>query len=308
MQEKKKLRVAVIQDSPVIMDKDNTLVKVEKLAGKASREGAELILFPEAFIPCYPRGLSFGAVVGSRTPEGRKDWARYYENSISISGPEVDIIKRIAEKTKAYLAIGAIEKEAGSLYCSLLYFSPDGALLARHRKLKPTASERLIWAEGDGSTLSYINTPFGVVSGLICWENYMPLARAAIYRHNPSIYLTPTADQRPGWQSTIQHIALESRSFVLSSNQFVKKSFYPTDLADQPEIMSRGGSAIIDPLGNYLAGPVWDKEDILVADLDLTAVIEARFDFDVCGHYARPDVFTLLVNEQPEKGTTPGHL
>ncbi len=311
---KKKLRVAVIQDSPVIMDKENTLVKVEKLAGRASREGAELMLFPEAFIPCYPRGLSFGAVVGSRTPEGRKDWARYYENSISTCGPEVDTLKKIAEKNKAYLAIGVIEKEAGSLYCSLFYFSPDGALLARHRKLKPTASERLIWAEGDGSTLSYINTPYGVVSGLICWENYMPLARAAIYRHNPSIYLTPTADQRPGWQSTIQHIALESRSFVLSSNQFVKKSFYPTDLAcypdlaDQPEIMSRGGSAIIDPLGNYLAGPVWDKEDILVADLDLTAVIEARFDFDVCGHYARPDVFTLLVNEQPEKGTTPGHL
>lgn len=314
MQEKKKLRVAVIQDSPVIMDKVNTLVKVEKLAGKASREGAELILFPEAFIPCYPRGLSFGAVVGSRTPEGRKDWARYYENSISISGPEVDILKRIAEKTKAYLAIGAIEKEAGSLYCSLLYFSPDGALLARHRKLKPTASERLIWAEGDGSTLSYINTPFGVVSGLICWENYMPLARAAIYRHNPSIYLTPTADHRPGWQSTIQHIALESRSFVLSSNQFVKKSSYPIDLAcyselaDQPEIMSRGGSAIIDPLGNYLAGPVWDQDDILIADLYLAAVIEARFDFDVCGHYARPDVFTLLVNEQPGRDTDPGHL
>jgi nitrilase len=314
MQEKKKLRVAVIQDSPVIMDKENTLVKVEKLAGKASREGAQFILFPEAFIPCYPRGLSFGAVVGSRTPEGRKDWARYYENSISISGPEVDILKRIAEKTKAYLAIGAIEKEAGSLYCSLLYFSPDGALLARHRKLKPTASERLIWAEGDGSTLSYINTPYGVVSGLICWENYMPLARAAIYRHNPSIYLTPTADHRPGWQSTIQHIALESRSFVLSSNQFIKKSFYPRDLAcyseltEQPEIMSRGGSAIIDPLGNYLAGPVWDKDDILIADLDLAAVIEARFDFDVCGHYARPDVFTLLVNEQPGNDTDPGHL
>jgi len=314
VQKKKKLRVAVVQDSPVIMDKENTLVKVESLAGEASGEGAELILFPEAFIPCYPRGLSFGAVVGSRTPEGRKDWARYYENSISISGPEVDMLKRIAEKNKAYLAIGAIEKEVGSLYCSLFYFSPEGELLARHRKLKPTASERLIWAEGDGSTLSYINTPFGVVSGLICWENYMPLARASIYRHNPSIYLTPTADHRPGWQSTIQHIALESRSFVLSSNQFINKSFYPTDLAcyselaDQPEIMSRGGSAIIDPLGNYLAGPVWDKADILVADLDLAAIIEARFDLDVCGHYARPDVFTLLVNEGAGNGTDPGHL
>jgi len=312
--ETKKLRVAVIQDSPVIMDKEKTLFKVEELAGRASKEGADLILFPEAFIPCYPRGLSFGAVVGSRKPEGRKDWARYYENSISINSPEVDMLKGIAEKNKVYLAIGVIEKEAGSLYCSLFYFGPDGALLARHRKLKPTASERLIWAEGDGSTLSYINTPFGVVSGLICWENYMPLARAAIYRHNPSIYLTPTADHRPGWQSTIQHIALESRSFVLSSNQFVKKSSYPTDLAcyaelaDQPEIMSRGGSAIIDPLGNYLAGPVWDREDILLADLDLNAVIEARFDFDVCGHYSRPDVFTLLVKEQPGKGSDPGKL
>lgn len=298
-----KVKVAVVQAASVIMDKKGCLEKVRKMAGEAVEKEAKIILFPEAFIPCYPRGLSFGSVVGSRSLEGRKDWARYYNNSIDVPGPDTAFLGNVAKETGAYLAIGVMENEKGTLYCTLLYFDPKGFLLAKHRKLKPTGSERLIWGEGDGSTLASVDTPYGAMSGLICWENYMPLARAAIYQKNPSIYLAPTADHRESWQCTIRHIALEARGFILSCNQFVTKDMYPSDLAcyseldNQPEIMSRGGSAIVDPLGNYLAGPVWDREEVIVADLDLGAVIEARYDFDVTGHYARPDVFTLHVDE-----------
>lgn len=302
------VRVAVVQAASVIMDKEGTLRKIEQLTEQAAGEGAKIVLFPEAFIPCYPRGLSFGSVVGSRTPAGRKDWARYYRNSIDVPGTETGYLGALAAAHEIYLSIGVIEREGGTLYCTLLYFGPDGSLLAKHRKLKPTGSERLIWGEGDGSTLSTVETPWGVMGGLICWENYMPLARAAIYSQNPSIYLAPTADQREGWQCSMRHIALEGRCFVLSCNQFVTKDMYPEDLEgyselkDQPSILSRGGSAIIDPLGNYVAGPVWDKEDILLADLDMEQVIESRYDFDVMGHYSRPDVLSLLVNEEEKRG------
>ena len=302
------VRAAVVQAAPVIMDKRGTMERIRKLTGEAAEQGARIILFPEAFIPCYPRGLSFGSVVGNRSMGGRKDWARYYDNSIDVPGPETEELGKLAAKSGVYLSIGVMEREGGTLFCTLLYFGPDGSLLAKHRKLKPTGSERLIWGEGDGSTLAAVNTPYGVMSGLICWENYMPLARAAIYGRNPSIYLAPTADQREGWQCSMRHIALEGRCFVLSCNQFVTKDMYPRDLQcfqdleSQPDILCRGGSAIIDPLGSYLAGPSWDREEILCADLDLSAVVEARYDFDVTGHYARPDVFTLLVNGEPLRG------
>ena len=302
------VRVAVVQAAPAVMDREGTLAKIVQLAEGACEKGARIILFPEAFIPCYPRGLSFGSVVGSRSAAGRKDWGRYYDNSIDVPGPDTDFLGGLAARTGAYIAIGVMERAGGTIYCTLLYFGPDGSLLAKHRKLKPTGSERLIWGEGDGSTLAAVETPYGVMSGLICWENYMPLARAAIYGKNPSIYLAPTADQREGWQCSMRHIALEGRCFVLSCNQFVTKDMYPRDLAcfsdleGQPDVLCRGGSAIIDPLGNYVAGPVWDREETLIADLDLGAVIEARYDFDVMGHYARPDVFTLIVDDEERSG------
>lgn len=299
------VRAAVVQLAPVIMDTEATLEKVGRLTGAAADKGAKIILFPEASVPCYPRGMNFGTSVGSRSPEGRKDWARYYNGSVDVPGPETKALGEMAAAAGAYLSIGVMEREGGTLFCTLLYFGPDGTLLAKHRKLKPTGSERLIWGEGDGSTLAAVNTPYGVMSGLICWENYMPLARAAIYGYGTSIYLAPTADQRESWQASMRHIALEGRCFVLSCNQFVTKDMYPKDLhcideiQSQPEIMCRGGSAILDPMGNYLAGPSWDREEILIADLDMSAVVEARYDFDVNGHYARPDVFTLLVNGEP---------
>ncbi|HOI82188.1 MAG TPA: carbon-nitrogen hydrolase family protein [Synergistales bacterium] len=299
------VKVAVVQAAPVFMDKEGTLRKALDLVETCGKQDARIIVFPEAFIPAYPRGLSFGAVVGSRSPEGRKDFRRYFENSVDVPSETTVALGQAAKKHGAYLVMGVVEREGGTLYCTILYFGPDGSLLGKHRKLKPTASERIIWGEGDGSTLTVLDTPYGKMGGLICWENYMPLARAAIYGKGATLYLAPTADSREEWQSTIRHIALEGRCFVISVNQYVNKSIYPADLAcygdlkDLPEEMCSGGSAILGPLGQYLAGPVRGREEILVADLDLGLIGESRFDFDVIGHYARPDVLSLSVNEGP---------
>lgn len=303
-----RVRVAVVQAAPVVMDRDATVDKVALLTAEAAGAGARLVLFPEAFVPAYPRGLSFGVVVGSRTDAGRRTYARYVANAVDVPGPVTERLGAIAREHGVYLAIGVIERDAisgGTLYCTLLYFAPDGRLLGKHRKLKPTAAERLIWGEGDGSTLPVFPTEFGRIGGLICWENYMPLARMAMYTQGVELYLAPTADARDGWQATIQHIALEGRCFVLASNQFVTKAHYPADLEGredldgQPEVLSRGGSAIISPLGDYLAGPLYGEEGILYADLDGAALAGAKFDFDVVGHYARDDVFSYAVNWRP---------
>ena len=300
-----KVKVAVVQAAPVLFDREATVEKTCRLTAEAAAQGAKLILFPEAFIPAYPRGLTFGTVVGSRSPQGRDTWQAYWSNAVDIPSPATEALGAAARQAKAYLVVGVIEREGGTLYCTTLYFNPAGELVGKHRKLKPTAAERLIWGEGDGSTLTVIDTEFGKVGGLICWENYMPLARMAMYSKGVELYLAPTADSRDNWQATIRHIALEGRCFVLGCNQFVTKSMYPADLAgvedlaSQPEIMCRGGSAIISPLGEVLAGPLFDKEGMLFADLDLAEVARSKFDFDVVGHYARPDVFQLSVNEKP---------
>jgi len=304
------VRTAVVQAAPVLFDREATVRKTCDLTADAAAQGAKLILFPEAFIPAYPRGLSFGTVVGSRNAEGRRLWQRYWDNAVDVPGPTTEALGEAAREAGAHLAIGVVERDTdfsrGTLYCTLLYFGPDGRLLGKHRKLKPTASERLIWGEGDGSTLTVIETGFGKIGGLICWENYMPLARMAIYGKGVDIYLAPTADSRDTWQATLQHIACEGRCFVLGCNQFVTKNMYPDDLpgleelADQPDVMCRGGSAIVSPLGEVLAGPLYGKEGTLLADLDLGEVARSKFDFDVVGHYARPDVFQLIVNERPQ--------
>jgi nitrilase len=303
-------KVAVVQAAPVLFNWEATVEKACLLTAEAATQNAKLILFPEAFIPAYPRGLSFGIVVGSRSPEGRRTWQRYWENSIEVPGPATEALGAAVQQADAYLAIGVIERDSqssgGTLYCTLLYFSPDGRLMGKHRKLKPTAGERYIWGEGDGSTLPAFKTALGKIGGLICWENYMPLARMTMYSKGVEIYLAPTADARDTWQSTLRHIACEGRCFVLGCNQFVTKDMYPSDLdgveelASQPEILCRGGSAIISPLGEVLAGPLFNQEGILFADLDLGEVARGKLDFDVVGHYARPDVFQLIVDERPK--------
>lgn len=303
------VKAAVIQAAPVLFNREASVEKACRLTHEAAAQGAQLILFPEAFVPAYPRGLSFGTVVGSRSSQGRLTWQTYWANAVDIPGPATEALGEAARQANAYLAIGVIERDSqfsrGTLYCTLLYFSPAGQLIGKHRKLKPTAAERLIWGEGDGSTLTVLDTEVGKIGGLICWENYMPLARMAMYGKGVEIYLAPTADARETWQSTLQHIACEGRCFVLGCNQFVTKSMYPTglagldELAGQPEIMCRGGSAILSPLGEVLAGPLYDQEGMLCADLDLAQIARSKFDFDVTGHYARPDVFQLMINEKP---------
>ena len=305
------VRVAVVQAAPAILDREATVAKAVRLIGEAAGGGARLVVFPEAFVPAYPRGLSFGVVVGNRSAEGRRLWGRYLANAVEIPGPATDALGTAAREAGVWVAIGVIERDPvgrGTLYCTLLYFGPDGAILGKHRKLKPTAAERLIWGEGDGSTLPVFDTPFGRLGGLICWENYMPLARTALYMKGVELYLAPTADARDGWQATIRHIALEGRCFVLACNQYVTKAMYPTDLGPEaltdleeaPAEMCRGGSAIVSPLGDYLAGPLYGEEGILYADLAGDALAEAKFDFDPIGHYARPDVFKFWVNERPQ--------
>lgn len=300
------VKVAVVQAGSVIMDKQGCIEKAAKLLLEAGQNGAQLVVFPEAFIPCYPRGMGFGAVVGSRSLEGRKDYQRYWDNAIQVPSADTDALGAAVKEAGVYCVIGVIEKDQdtseGTVFCTALYFGPDGKLLGKHRKLKPTASERLIWGEGDGSTLKVIETPFGRVGSLICWENYMPLARAAMYAQGVQIYVAPTADSRDTWFATMRHIAIEGRCFVIGCNQYSSKSDYPEDIAsrdefkDLPEEMCRGGSCIVNPLGAFVVEPVIGKETIIYADLDLGQVAQGQFDFDAMGHYSRPDVFQLIVN------------
>jgi len=305
-----KVKVAVVQAASVLFDREACLEKLHHLVIKGAQEGAQLLLFPEAFIPAYPRGLTFGTVIGNRSDEGRQIWHRYWSNAIDMRGPSIQTIGKTAQEAQVYLAVGVIEREGqysrGTLYCTMLYFGPDGKLLGKHRKIKPTGAERLIWGEGDGSTLTVFDTPWGGCGGLICWENYMPMARMAIFTKGVDIYLAPTADSRDTWQATLRHIACEGRCFVLGCNQFVTKDMYPEDLPgieeieNLPNIMCRGGSAIISPFGEVLAGPLYDREDFLLAELDLSEVVKSKFDLDVTGHYARNDIFQLSIDENPK--------
>jgi nitrilase len=307
MPDPRTVRVAVVQAAPALFDRAAGTDKACKLVREAAVNGARLVLLPEAYLPGYPRGLGFGTLVGGRTPAGRDLWRWYWEESVQVPGPTTEALGAAAREANAFLAIGVVERDLGSLYCTLLVFGPDGTLLHRHRKLKPTAAERFIWGEGDGSSLRVLDTPVGRVGGLICWENYMPLARMALYQQGVEVYLAPTADARDSWVASLRHIACEGRCFVLGANQFVTRSMYPPALAaevkDQPEVMCRGGSVIVSPLGDILAGPAWDREETLYASLDLDDVVRGKMDLDVAGHYARPDVFQLTI--KPPRTDTP---
>ena len=286
-------KVAVIQAAPVLFNLNKTIDKIAQLTQEAAQAGAQLVLFPETFISVYPRGLSFGTVVGSRSEEGRATWLRYWESAIAVPSAAANRLAQIAKQYKVYLIVGITEKSTlgGTLYCTLVYYSPEGQLLGKHRKLKPTAAERIIWGEGDGSDLEVYPTPFGKIGGLICWENYMPMARMELYQQGVEIYLAPTADSRDAWVASMQHIALEGRCYVLSCNQLVTKDQYPidlpglADLKNLPDLMCRGGSLIVDPLGKILAGPLYGKEGILYATIDPAIIIRSKMDFDVIGHY-----------------------
>jgi nitrilase len=214
-------------------------------------------------------------------------------------------MSKAARANSVYLVMDVIERERGTLYCCVLFFAPDGTFLGKHRKVMPTASERLIWGYGDGSTLPVFDTPLGKLGAVICWENYMPLLRTFMYSQGIEIYCAPTADHRTTWSATMQHIATEGRCFVLGCNQFNRRRDFPkkyaTNFGDEPEtVFSRGGSCIVSPFGEFLAGPNFEDETILVAELDRDLLPKAKFDFDVVGHYSRPDIFRLTVDDQPK--------
>ena len=295
-----------MQAGTVLFDTRRSLEKLEYFCRQAAKLGAKLVLFPEAYLGGYPKGINFGAAVGSRSPEGRDQFRTYYEAAIDVPGPETAAIRELVAVLGIELVLGAIERSGGTLYCSVLFFGPDGVLRGKHRKLMPTASERLIWGMGDGSTMPVLQTEAGLVGAAICWENYMPLFRTAMYAKNVNVWCAPTVDDREVWQSTMRHIALEGRCFVLSACQYLLRSdcpswYHPIQGDDPGTVLIGGGSVIVSPLGEILAGPARDGEIVLTADIDLGEIARGKFDLDVVGHYARPDVFTLTVDERPKR-------
>ncbi|KAJ9296349.1 hypothetical protein DTO217A2_8846 [Paecilomyces variotii] len=307
--------VAAIQAAPVSFDLPKSIQKVAEFTSKAAAAGANLVVFPEGFLSAYPWRYAFDATIGAREPRGRKWYAKYYNSAVAIPSVEMDQLCEIARENNVYLSVGIIEKDGGTLYCTALLLGRDGAILSRHRKLIPTAAERLVWGRGAGDGLDVVDTEIGKVGGLICWENYMPAARLALYQQGIEIYIAPNADDLPSWIATMQHIAKEGRCFVISVNQFCKVSDFPSDYPpftpehhdrkpdgsrwEPDDILSHGGSCVVGPLGTFVSQPVWDKEEIILATLNKSDIVEARLDFDPVGSYSRPDIFSLTVNTKP---------
>lgn len=298
-------RVAVVQASPVMFDKAACVEKAVRLTAEAAEGGAELVVFPELFVPGYPYGMTFGFAVGRRQPSGRLDWKRYYDNSMLVPGPETEALGAAAKAAGVYLSIGVSEREenTATLYNTNLLFGPDGSLLTVHRKLKPTGAERVVWGDAQQDYFPVADTPWGKVGSLICWESYMPLARVALYEKGVTLYLSPNTNDNEEWQATIRHIAIEGHCYFINADLFFTRGDYPKDLhcpeeiARLPELVCRGGSCVVDPYGHYETEPVWDREAVVYADLDLQKVPASRMEFDACGHYARPDVLDLRVHE-----------
>ena len=289
------VKVACVQAESVAFDRAATIDKVERLAAEVARNGARLALFPEAFIPVYPSNRWARFLAG--WADSTDVWAKLAQESITVPGPDSDRLAAIAKTSSLWLAMGANELERGTIYNSLLLYSPRGELALHHRKLMPTNHERLVWGLGDGRGLETVATELGAVGGLICWENLMPLARFALYEGGVEIYLAPTADDSDSWHDSMRHIARESRAFVLSCSAFQRAASYPDDVrvAEGDEVVGRGGSAILAPDGSYLAGPLWDEEGVLYAELDPARLYQARQRFDPAGHYHRPDLFRFDV-------------
>jgi len=298
-------KAAVAQAASIPDDSLASANKAADLIHQAARNGARLIVFPEAFLGGYPKGNSFGAPIGMRKPEGREAFKDYWEQAIDLDGPEVEAIAAATAETGIFAVIGCIERDFGTLYCTVLFFDGKRGLIDKHRKLMPTAGERLIWGFGDGSTMPVMETSLGRIGAVICWENYMPMLRMHMFSQGINIYCAPTADDRDTWLPSMRHIALEGRCFVLTACQHIKRSAFPDDyecaLGNEPDtVLMRGGSAIVDPLGNVLAGPNFEGEALIYADIDLAATVRGKFDFDATGHYARPDIFQLIVDDRPK--------
>jgi len=307
------VRAAAVQAESVVLDLEAGVEKACRLIGEAASQGARLIVFPESFLPVYPSGSLWGRGLSRfGAPQAKKAFARMRRASVEIPGPITDKLARAARQAQALVAIGVSEMEARgeTLYNTLLYLGPDGSILGKHRKLVPTNHERLLWGVGDGSTLQVLDTPVGRVGGLICWENYMPLARFALYAEGEQIHLAPTADDREIFLVNARNTAAEGRVFVVCVNMYLRKKSYPADfelaedLAAAPEELGAGGSAIVGPDGEVMAGPLWRQEGMLFADLDLERITQERQLLDVTGHFARPEVLRLSVNRTPQRSVS----
>ncbi|KAI8082886.1 carbon-nitrogen hydrolase [Halteromyces radiatus] len=302
------IRVSVAQVGTPKFELEPTMAKLESYVKQAREQNSRLVVFPEAFIGGYPKHSTFGMVIGARSPEGRQEYARYHKGAIVVPGPVTDRLVTLSKENDIFLVVGVIEREelTGSLYCTVVYIDPDQGYVGKHRKLMPTSTERTIWSGiADGSTLPVVANRDGHrISAVICWENYMPLLRSFMYSQGVQLYCAPTVDHRDVWQSTMQHVALEGRCFVLSACQFTRQKDYPEghagndlDGGDPEAPRSLGGSVIISPLGTILAGPLRGDEGLLTADLDMEEIIQSKLDLDPAGHYTRPDVFKLIVNQ-----------
>jgi nitrilase len=298
-------RAAVVQAASIPTDSLASARKAADLITEAAQAGARLAVFPEAFLGGYPKGASFGTAVGMRTQQGRLEYQSYYEAAIDLDGEEIRVVSAAAAVTDMFVVLGIIERAQGTVYCTALFLDGKRGVVAKHRKLMPTGAERLIWGFGDGSTLSVVDTALGRIGAVICWENYMPMLRMAMYSQGVTLYCAPTADDRDGWAATMRHIALEGRCFVLSACQHISRAAYPADydcaLGNDPSTtLMRGGSMIVAPLGEVLAGPEYAGETILYAQIDPAEIVRGKYDFDVVGHYSRPDIFNLSVNVAPQ--------
>ena len=295
--------VACVQAEPVILDRERTIDKLAALTAEAARAGAQLVVFPEAFVPAYPSSAWAKFLAGWADPQAKAAFAMLAREAVEVPGPDAERLGEIAREHEVWLVTGVTERDPerpGTLYNTLLYHAPNASLVLRHRKLVPTNHERLVWGQGDGSGLRAVETPLGRIGGLICWENYMPLARFSLYESGVEIYVASTADDSEAWQATLVHIARESRAFVVAPSHFQRASGYPEDFPLREKIaglgvIGRGGSAVLAPDGSYLAGPLYDEEGILTAELDPQRLDEERQRFDPAGHYHRPDVFSLRV-------------
>lgn len=299
--------VAAVQTGSKLGDTEATIDLFAAKLKEASALKADLVVFPEAFIGGYPKGIDFGVRVGMRSTEGRRQFQAYFDGAVARNSPEILRICELVKESGINTVLGLIEKDGGTLYCVSLCIDRTGVITSWHRKLMPTAMERVIWGQGDGSTMSVSQTDVGKVSMAICWENYMPLYRSHLYGQGTQIHCTPTVDDRDVWLPTLQMIALEGRCFVVSACQYMTvgdvtlDGFDPVQGNAAETVLIRGGSCIISPMGEVLAPPVYNQDAIITAEIDLNDITKAKFDLDLAGHYSRPDVFNLSVNAKPQK-------
>ena len=304
-------KTAIAQLGSIAFASDATARKAAAALAEAAAAGARLVVFPEAFLGTYPKGLSFGSPVGRRTEEGRDEFLRSYRAAVELDGPELAVVAAAAREHGVFVVIGVVERVGRTLYCTAVMIDENGERVGHHRKLMPTGAERLIWGFGDGSTLHVVDSPAGALGAVICWENYMPLLRAAMYAKGVEVYCAPTADDRETWLPTVRHIALEGRCFVLTACQVMRRRDYPDDYAplfgtDPDDLLMRGGSAVVSPRGELLAGPVHDEERLLYAEVDTDEIIRQSLDFDASGHYARPDVLSLSLDAGAKRALVEG--